>query len=93
MVKSLDTGRFLGWGAVDARGVSRGILIFWDNRVLDLMELECGGFTISGSFKHVEDGFVWLFTGVYGLVLSRGKKKTFGMSWVQLKVCGMIFGV
>ena len=72
VVKSLDTGRILGWGAVDGRGVSRGILIFWDNRVLDLMKLECGGFTISGSFKNVEYGFVWVCTDVYGLVLSRG---------------------
>ena len=50
-------------------------MIFWDNRVLDLLELKCGGFTISSSFRNVEDGFVWVFTGVYGLVLSRKRKK------------------
>ena len=74
VVKSLGVGRFLDWGAVDARRASKGILIFWDNIVLDLLELECGGFTISGRFRNVEDGFVWVFTGVYGPVFSREKK-------------------
>ena len=43
VVKSLGVGRFLNWDIVDARGVSSGILLFWDNRVLDLLELEQGG--------------------------------------------------
>ena len=51
----------------------------------------CGGFTISGCLRNAEDGFVWVFTGVYSLVLLRGKKKKiFGMNWVQSKVYGMI---
>ena len=58
VVKSLDVGSFLDWGAVDARGASGGILIFWDNRVLDLLKLECRGFTNFGRFWNVEDGFV-----------------------------------
>ena len=35
----------------------------------------CGGFTISGCLRNAEDGFVWVCTGVYSLVLLRGKKK------------------
>lgn len=58
MVRSLGVGGFLNRGVVAARGASIGILIFWDNRVLDLMELECGGFSISSHFRNVEDGFV-----------------------------------
>ena len=75
VVKSLGTGRFMGWSAVDVGGASGGILFFWDNKVLELLELERGGFTISGRFRNVEDGFVWVFTSVYGLVLSREKKE------------------
>ncbi|RVX00548.1 hypothetical protein CK203_037030 [Vitis vinifera] len=56
VVKSLDVGSFLDWGTVDARGASGGILIFWDNRVLDLLKLECRGFTNFGRFWNVEDG-------------------------------------
>ena len=39
MVRSLGVGGFLNRGVVAARGASIGILIFWDNRVLDLLEL------------------------------------------------------
>ncbi|RVW83041.1 hypothetical protein CK203_042498 [Vitis vinifera] len=45
-----------------------------DNRVLDLLQLECGGFSISCHFRNVEDDFVWVFTGVYDIVLMREKK-------------------
>ena len=58
VVKSLGAGRFMDWGAINAGGVLRGIMIFWDNRVLELLELEHGGFTILGRFRNVEDGFV-----------------------------------
>ena len=54
VVKSFGTGRFMDWGAVNVGGVSGGIMIFWDNRVLELLELECGGFTFlvaSGMWK------------------------------------------
>ena len=74
VVKSLGVGRFLNWDTVDAREVLGGILLFWDNRVLDLLELEQGGFSIFGRFKSLEDGFVWVFTGVYGLLLGSEKK-------------------
>lgn len=52
VVRSLGVGRFLNWGAVDAKRVLGGIFIFWDNRVLDLLELECGGFSISCCFRN-----------------------------------------
>ncbi|RVW31726.1 LINE-1 retrotransposable element ORF2 protein [Vitis vinifera] len=72
LVKSLGVGRFTDWGAVYAGGASGGILIFW---VLELLELEPGVYSISGRFRNVEDGFIWVFTGVYGPVLSRAKEK------------------
>ena len=31
---SLGFGRYLGWGAVNALGASRGIVVPWDTRVL-----------------------------------------------------------
>ena len=75
LVKSLGTGRFTDWGAIDAGGASGGILIFWDNRILELLELERGVYSISGRFRNVEDDFIWVFTGVYGLVISRAKEE------------------
>ncbi|RVW11960.1 hypothetical protein CK203_091838 [Vitis vinifera] len=59
-----------------------------DNRVLDLLQLECGGFSISCHFRNVEDDFVWVFTGVYDLVLMR-EKRISGMNWELSKGGGV----
>ena len=42
LVRSLGVGRCLEWGAMEARGQSGGILVFWGNEVLDLIEMEKG---------------------------------------------------
>ena len=75
LVKSSGTGRFTDSGAVDVGGAPGGIMIFWDNRVLELLELERGVYSISGCFRNVEDGFIWVFTGVYRPVLLRVKEE------------------
>ena len=49
-------------------------MVFWDNRVLDLVDLQKGLFSISCTFKSCEDGFIWMFTGVYGPTLRRNRE-------------------
>ena len=39
-------------------GSTRGILICWDKRTLEILDLEVGQFSISCRFRKVEDGFV-----------------------------------
>ncbi|RVW27722.1 Transposon TX1 uncharacterized 149 kDa protein [Vitis vinifera] len=65
LVKSLGSGRFLDWGAMGAQGAAGGILICWDKRTLEVLEMEMGQFSISCRLRNVEDGIVWIFTGVY----------------------------
>ncbi|RVW26614.1 hypothetical protein CK203_103918 [Vitis vinifera] len=50
----------------DASGTAGGILVCWDKKVAGLLDWEEGQFTISCWFRKVEDGAVWVFTGVYG---------------------------
>ena len=69
-VRSLGVGRFLEWGAMNARGV----VVFWDNGVLELVEMEVGKFSISCCFKNCDDGFVWIFTGVYGPTVKKSRE-------------------
>ncbi|RVW43901.1 hypothetical protein CK203_072375 [Vitis vinifera] len=38
VVRSLGVGRFLEWGALNAWGAAGRVVVFWDNKVL---ELEC----------------------------------------------------
>ena len=75
MVKSLGVGRFMDWRVVDVGGVLGGILVFWDNRILELLELERGVYTILDHFRNVEDDYIWVFIGVYGPVLSKAKEE------------------
>ncbi|RVX20225.1 Transposon TX1 uncharacterized 149 kDa protein [Vitis vinifera] len=38
LVNSVGVGRFLNWASVDARGTAGGLLLIWDNRVLENLE-------------------------------------------------------
>ena len=69
VIYSLGMGRFLGWGAMNAKGATGGVMVFWDKRVLELVGLEVGLFSISCRFKNCEDGFMWFFMGAYGPTL------------------------
>ena len=75
LARSLGVGRFSEWVAVDASGSAGGILLIWDKRILEVNETVCGSFTASCSFRNVEDGFHWIFTGVYGPGLSSLKEE------------------
>ncbi|RVW37305.1 LINE-1 reverse transcriptase-like [Vitis vinifera] len=66
VVRSLGSGRFLDWRALDADGAAGGLLICWDKRLMEVVDWEEGQYSLSCRFKNVEDGTVWVFTGVYG---------------------------
>ncbi|RVW87143.1 hypothetical protein CK203_027009 [Vitis vinifera] len=86
MVNSVGIGRFLNWASVDARGAAGGLLLLWDNRVLENLEVERGGYSISIRFRNCVDGFTWIFSGVYGPVIS-SEKEDF---WEELSaICGL----
>ena len=66
VVRSLGTGRFLEWKALNACSSAGGILICWDKRALEPLEWEVGQFSLSCRFRTMENGVTWAFTGVYG---------------------------
>ena len=80
LVRSLGSGRFLDWGALDAQGAVGGILICWDKRTLEVLEIGMGQFSISCRLRNVEDGKAWIFTGVYG-PFSKEDRETLGGAW------------
>ena len=43
---------------MNAEGASGGILVFWDKRSSELVDLEVGLFFVSCSFGNVKDGFL-----------------------------------
>ena len=81
LIRSSGVGRFLEWVALRAEGASRGIIIFWDSHVIQLLDKEAEGlFSISCRFRLIEDEFTWVFTGVYAPLL-KGVENLFGKSW------------
>ncbi|KAL6330553.1 hypothetical protein AAG906_040484 [Vitis piasezkii] len=65
----------LEWtSAVNSRGATRGIMVFWDNKVFELVDLEEREYSISCHFKNCGNGVVWVFTNVYGPVCSRDRE-------------------
>jgi exonuclease III len=65
-VRSLWGCNHVDWCCLDSSGASGGILIMWDNRVAEKVDVCLGIFTLAVSFRNVVDRFVWAFVGVYG---------------------------
>ena len=66
LVRSVWSCTYADWVYLASNGASGGILVMWDRRVVDKMEEFVGEFTVTRSFKMVEDNFLWAFAGVYG---------------------------
>ena len=79
-MRSLGVGRFLEWGVLNARGAAGGVVVLWDNRVLELVGMEVGLFSISCRFKNCEDGFKWIFSEVYNPTMKRYRE----LFWEEL---------
>ena len=80
VARSLGVGRNCDWRALDAEGTAGGILLFWNKKIMELVDSEIGLFSISCLFKMVEGGVLWMFSGVYGPV-ERNLKEIF---WEEL---------
>ena len=57
---------FTDWTVLDAMQSSGGVLLIWDKRVFEKLDVVVGQFSISVLLGGVVDDFVWACTGVYG---------------------------
>ena len=80
VARSLGVGRNYDWRVLEAEGTTGGILLFWDKKIMELVDSETGLFSISCLFKMGEGGVLWMFSGVYGPV-ERNLKEIF---WEEL---------
>ena len=77
-------------------GVSGGILLTWDSRVVKKLEDAVGYFSVSSKLKNVEDQNVGMFIGVYGPNVDKDR----GLMWDELSgihswwdvPCAVVFG-
>jgi len=66
LVRSLWGCHFVDWCYLASRGASGGILIMWDRRIVEKMDVYVGEFVVAYSFISVADDFSWASAGVYG---------------------------
>ncbi|RVW18300.1 Transposon TX1 uncharacterized 149 kDa protein [Vitis vinifera] len=78
MVRSLGAGRFLDWGALEAQGTAGGILICWDKRTLEILEMEMGQFTISCRLRNGIWDDPWCVGGDFNVTLNLGERSNQG---------------
>lgn len=55
----------MGWVDLVLEDTSRGILIMWDNKVVELVEHYVETFLLACHFKIVDNSVEWGFTGIY----------------------------
>ena len=92
VIFSLWGGHHVDWLYLGSVGASGGVLLMWDNRVVEKLEEAVGRFSVSCKFKNVVDQFVWAFTGVYGPNCDRDRGPL-GRSYLEFVVGGMCLGV
>ena len=66
LVSSLWSCPYVDWVALDADQIAGGILMMWDRRALEQLEVMVGYFSVSVRWQGVGDGFIWACSGVYG---------------------------
>ena len=77
---------------MDAYGDAEGSLLFFDFRVIKLVDMVVGLFFISCYLRNYEDGFQWNFLGVYKPILNCNREPF----WEELgavRVYGRVHGV
>ena len=81
-VKIFGVGGNLGWVTLDARGMAGRVLLLWDKRVLERLDVEVGSFSISCRFRNCKEGFFWVSFGLYGPLKGRERKEL----WEELAI-------
>ncbi len=55
-----------GWCFLPSSRVSGRILLLWDKRVVETIEVYVEEYVVACSFKNIANDFTWAFVGVYG---------------------------
>jgi hypothetical protein len=65
VVRSLWSNQYVNWVGLDAVNTAGGILIMWDKRVVEKLDVVVGRFSVSCHWRGLVDGFDWVCSGVY----------------------------
>ena len=66
MVCNLWSCPYVDWVALDVDQTAGGVLMMWDRRVLEKLEVMVGYFSMSVRWQDVRDDFIWACSRFYG---------------------------
>ena len=66
VISSIWGNRFASWEVLNTVNTAGGVLLLWDKRVVDQVDVKVGMYSVSCCWKSLGDGFEWVGTGVYG---------------------------
>jgi len=66
LVRSLWGCPFVDWCYLASCGASGGMLIMWDKRIVEKIDVFVGELVLAFFFRSVDDDFSWAFAGIYG---------------------------
>ena len=58
---------YVDWVALDVDQIAGGVLMIWDRKALEKLEVMVGYFSVSVQWQGVGDGFIWACFEIYGL--------------------------
>ncbi|KAG6663959.1 hypothetical protein CIPAW_02G057800 [Carya illinoinensis] len=73
-IRSIWSCVYIDWALLAANGASGGVLLMWDQWVVEKLEVAMGLFTVACSFRSASDGFKWAFAGIYGPNIDRDRR-------------------
>lgn len=66
LVRSLWRCPYADWCYLASCGASGGMLLIWDKRIVEKIDVFVGEYVLACSFRSVEEDCSWAFAGVYG---------------------------
>ena len=86
-VRALWGNHSIDFAALNAVGLSGGVLVIWDKSVYRLVSSFCGDFSITCILQMVESGFAWAFTCMYGPQSRTPQSRTHKLRfWEELRL-------
>ena len=81
IIRSIWGNPYVGWEVLHAEGTSGGVILMWDKRIVEKLDVLVGRFSVSCVWREVCDGFTWVGTGLYGPTCDVARQAL----WVELR--------
>jgi hypothetical protein len=92
LIRSLWGNVYAGWEALPAGNTAGGIILMWDKKVLEKLDVHIGEYSVSCQWRSLDDGFVWTGLGFMVLIWILCVV-IFGRSYWGCGIAGLLHGI